>query len=110
MYRGTRPSLPWRHDAPPSSLNHTPTAEMPIASREGSPGHVAIEWRHRPPAPGCHDERLGWSYSARFSSQVIPPSVEVNSPAGATPAYINPSASPGLIAQIRSSVQSLSSG
>src|SRR6266545_2039849 len=38
-YRGTSPLFPLRHDRPPSSEIHTPTAEMPMASRSGSPGH-----------------------------------------------------------------------
>src|SRR5919204_2680556 len=40
----------------------------------------------------------------------MPPSVEEKSAAGATPAYSSPSTSPGLIDQIRSSVQSSPSG
>src|SRR3954447_11597058 len=35
-YRGTRPWLPRRQLAPPSSVSHTPAAEMPIARRVGA--------------------------------------------------------------------------
>ena len=45
--------------APPSSVSHTPAAEMPMASRSGSPGQVSIECRHSPPAPGCQRGRDG---------------------------------------------------
>ena len=47
-YRATMPSLPLRHVAPPSSVSHTPPAEMPTARRSGSPGHGTIECRQKP--------------------------------------------------------------
>src|SRR6266511_373518 len=58
-YRGIRPLFPFRQDRPPSSESHTPTAEMPMASRSGSPGHGQMEWSARPPAPGCQLLRVG---------------------------------------------------
>ena len=61
--------LPLRHVAPPSSVSHTPAAEMPTASRPGSPGHVTIECKQSPPAPGCHFGLVGCFQSARLSSQ-----------------------------------------
>ena len=83
-----------RHVAPPSSVSHTPTAEIASASRSGSPGHGTIECRHSPPPPGCHSGRVGCSQSARLSSQVAPPSRLSNSTPGSPPAYSVPSASP----------------
>ena len=50
--------------APPSSVSHTPAAEIATASRSGSPGHGAIECRHSPPPPGCQSGRVGCSQSA----------------------------------------------
>ena len=75
-----------RHVAPPSSVSHTPAAEMPTASRSGSPGHVTIECRQSPPAPGCHFGRVGCFQSARLSSQLAPPSRLSNSTPGSPPA------------------------
>ena len=83
---------------------------MPIASRSGSPGQVAIECRHRPPAPGCHFGRLGCSHSPRLRLKVAPPSRLSNSTPGSPPAYTVPSASPATITQIRSSAASPPSG
>ena len=51
------PSLPLRHVSPPSSVSHTPAAEMATASRSGSPGHVTIECRHSPPPRAASEPR-----------------------------------------------------
>jgi hypothetical protein len=104
------PSLPLRHVAPASSVSHTPAAEMPSASRSGSPGHVTTECRHSPPAPGCHFARVGCSQRARLRLNVAPPSRLSRSTPGSPPAYSVPSASPVAITQIRSSAASPPSG
>ncbi len=85
-YRGTNPLYPVRHVSPPSSESQTPAAEMPTASRCGSPGQGQMECSASPPAPGFHSGRVGTFQSARFSSHVSPESVLVNNAAGATPA------------------------
>ncbi len=87
-----------------------PAAEMPIASRLGSPGQGQIECRQRPPMPPSHRARVGWSQSARLSSQLAPPSALWNRAAGATPAHSSPSAAPGSITQMRDTEASEPSG
>ena len=100
-----------RQLSPPSSLSQTPAAEIPTASRWGSPGHGQMECSAKPPAPGFHSGRVGTFQSARFSSHVSPESVLTKSAAGATPAYSTPSASPGCTIHTRSIVVSgMSSG
>ena len=103
------PWLPWLQVSPPSSVSHTPTADIASASLSGSPGQGAIECRHSPPPPGCQSGRVGCSHSVRLSSQVAPPSRLSNSTPGSPPAYRVPS-SPGTITQIRSSACSPPSG
>ena len=78
--------MPLRQVSPPSSVSQTPTAEIASATRDGSPGHVAIECMHMPPAPGLHSGRVGCSQNAWFSSQLAPPSWLSKSTPGAPPA------------------------
>ena len=86
MYSGTRPVYPVRQDCPPSSVIQTPAALTPTARRWGSPGQGQIECRQSPPAPGDHSPAWRSFHSGSFSAHDSPPSVEVNSAAGATPA------------------------
>ena len=64
MKPATMPRLLACHVAPPSSLRYTPAAEMAIRSRSGSLGWTSTVWRQRPPPPGSHCGRWGWSQSA----------------------------------------------
>jgi len=109
-YRGTIPETPRRHDSPPSSESHTPAAEMPTASRDGSPGHVQIECRHIPPNPGCHFGREGSFHRPSLIRHVRPPSSLLNNAAGATPIHRTSSSTPTRTIQIRSAGLSASSG
>ena len=81
-----------------------PTADMPSASRSGSPGQGTIECRHRPPPPGCHSSRVGCSHSARLSSQRHAAVVALEQHArDRRPRTASRRASPATIAQMRSS-------
>ena len=53
------PLFEWRHDVPPSSDSHTPTAEIATISRSGSPGQGTIVCRQSPPPPGVQSGRVG---------------------------------------------------
>src|SRR5438552_16646715 len=83
---------------------------MATARLSGSPGQVEIECRHRPPPPGCHEEREGGSHSPALICQLAPPSELSNRTPGSPPAYIEPSASPDSITQIRTSACSPPAG
>src|SRR3954462_2753277 len=78
------------HVFPPSVVSNAPTAEMPTHSRSLSDGWGTIEWRHRPPAPGCHSGRVGWLRRPSTCCHVAPSSSLRNRPAGSTPAEIDP--------------------
>ena len=110
MYLGTSPVYPVVHEAPPSSVSHTPAADTPIARRCGSPGHGQIECSASPPNPGCQSPATRSFHRGSFRLQDAPPSVLTNNAAGATPAYNTPSASPGVMSQIRSTDVSVPSG
>src|SRR2546426_6487502 len=108
--RGTSPVKPVVHEAPPSSVIQTPAADTPIAKRCGSPGHGQIECKASPPNPGCQSPAIRSFHSGSFKLQDAPPSELTNNAAGATPAYNTPSASPGVMTQIRSTEVSVPSG
>src|SRR3990170_2483228 len=78
------------HVAPPSSVRNTATAEIPTTMRFAFFGSGRIVWRHSPPAPGFHFDRVEWDVSPGTSFQESPLSVERKSPAGSTPAYTTP--------------------
>src|SRR5512139_1933150 len=64
-----------------------------------SRGSSKMVCRHRPPAPGFHSPRCGWSYRLSFNVQVSPRSSEMNNEAGCAPAYntFGSLARPGLM-------------
>src|SRR6266550_3506578 len=109
-YLGTSPVKPVVHEAPPSSVSHTPAADTPTARRCGSPGQGQIECNASPPNPGCQSPAIRSFHSGSFRLQDAPPSVLTKSAAGATPAYRTASASPGVMTQIRSTEVSVPSG
>src|SRR5215212_3607286 len=77
--------------APPSCVSKAPTDEMPTQRRRASVGWGTIEWRHSPPLPGCHSDRVGCFVSPSTWRHVAAPSSLRNRPAGSTPAYSAPS-------------------
>src|SRR5262249_2389034 len=83
---------------PPSCVSNAPTDEIPTQTRSASSREGTMEWRIRPPLPGCHSGRLGVFVSPSTCARVAPPSPLLNSPAGSTPAYI---ASPGPVARLQ---------
>src|SRR2546422_7529500 len=89
-HRAVIPSFIGFQDAPPSSVRNTATAEIPITMRFAFFGSGRIVWRHSPPAPGFHFDRVEWDVRPETSFHESPSSSERNSPAGSTPAYRTP--------------------
>src|SRR3990170_4473601 len=88
--RAVIPSFIVFHVAPPSSVRKTATAEIPITMRFAFFGSGRIVWRHSPPFPGVHFDRVECDVSPETSAHESPSSSERNRPAGSTPAYTTP--------------------
>src|SRR2546426_5429284 len=84
-----------------------------MAMRLGSSASTAMEWSAVSPAPpGDHWSLVGWSMRDSTGSQLMPRSVLLNSPAGATPAQttFGVFAWPGSMCQVRRKVLRWPSG
>src|SRR5579859_299550 len=87
MYCEWRPLLIGFHVTPPSSVRNAPAAEIAMYIRFASLGSRITVCRHMPPAPGCQCGPVPCSRSPFSSSQLSPPSVDLNSAASSIPAY-----------------------
>src|SRR5579871_2835887 len=104
MYSANIPSAVTRQLAPPSSVSHTPPDDTPTRIVSKLRGSRQTEWMPGDSSPPPNQPaRSGRSHSPRTRSQLLPPSVERNSPPGAVPAH-SPPAPSGSSAQMILSV------